>query len=577
MSDIDSVPTDQSSYLVADCGKSVTTVALFDAVDGMCRLVARAAAPTTVGAPWSNIIVGIQQAIKQISEVTGRILLSEHGELIMPARTTGAGVDHFGATISAAPALRTVIAGLLQDVSVASARHALHTIYADEIHTFSLADNLNEQERINALLEAKPELILLTGGTDGGDKGRLRELAETIEVGINLLNGSQKTHVVFAGNRAMREEVTKLLEKSAAFQVADNVRPTLETEQLATTIDILGDLYQSLKIENLPGVDDVHAWSPYPLLPTARAFSGIIDYFAALYEGNVVGLDLGSDSLSYAISGPQQQRLLVRTDLGVGAPLPNLLDEVEPGEIVEWMPVEITSSQVYSFIQDKALHPYTVPMTEKELYLEQTLARLLLRTVHNEALVSWHWPALPPLKMLLVRGTTLVNAPRPGQTVLTVLDALQPTGIFSVAIDKYGVLPALGWLALHEPLATVQALEGGALVDLGWVIAPAGQAEPDKLALKIVVDSERKGNLELDVTSGELEVLPLAPGEEAQLTLKPARNFDIGFGPGRGKKVTVYGGDVGLIIDARGRPLQLPQDETARRSLLRQWHWDMGG
>lgn len=565
------------SFLIADCGKSTTTVALFDSVDGVHRLIARASAPTTIKAPWSNIMAGIQEAIRQISHITGRALLSEEGRLIMPARATGAGIDHFGATISAAPPLKTIVAGLLDDASVASARHALHTIYADEIHTFSLTDNLGEQGRINAILHARPELILLTGGTDGGDRGRLRNLTETVEVGASLLNDDRKTHVLFAGNREMREEVKSILDGSSTLLVADNVRPTLETEQLADVMAIVGDLYQSLKIDALPGIDKVKELSQHSLLPTARAFAGIIDYFAALYGNNVLGLDLGGDSATFVASGPHQQRLLVRSDLGMGEKLPNLLNIREPGEIIKWSPVEVTSASLYSFVQEKALHPSTIPMVEQELYLEQTLARSLLGAIRDQALVSWQWSALPRFELLLVRGNTLVNAPRPGQTVLMVLDALQPTGIFSMAIDKHGVLPALGWLALHDPLAAVQTLEGGALIDLGWVVAPDGRADAGEPAVQVAVESEREGRLEIVVEAGELEVLPLAPGEEAQLTLEPSRHFDVGFGLGRSKKVTVYGGAVGLIIDARGRPLQLPADETVRRDLLRQWYWDMGG
>lgn len=565
------------SYLIADCGKLTTTVALFDTVDGMHRLIARASAPTTINAPWSDILVGIQEAIRQISQITGRTLLNDQGRLIMPARATGAGIDHFGATISAAPPLKTIVAGLLDDASVASARHALHTIYADEIHTFSLTDDLGEQGRINTILHARPELILLTGGTDGGDRGRLRTLTETVEVGASLLNDARKIHVLFAGNREMREDVRTILNGSSTLRVADNVRPTLETEQLADTMAMVGDLYQSLKIDALPGIADVKEWTRHPLIPTARAFAGIIDYFAALYGNNVLGLDLGGNSVTFVASGPAEQRLLVRSDLGMGEKLPNLLNTMEPGEIINWSPVELTSAGLYTFIQEKALHPHTIPMVEEELYLEQTLARALLRVIRDQALASWQWSTLPSFELLVIRGNMLVNAPRPGQAVLMVLDALQPAGIFSMALDRHGVLPALGWLALHDPLATVQILEGGALIDLGWVVAASGRAEAGQPAVQVTVESERESRLEIVVESGELEVLPLAPGEEAELTLEPSRHFDIGFGPGRGKKVTVYGGAVGLVIDARGRPLQLPAEDTIRHNLLQQWYWDMGG
>jgi hypothetical protein len=71
--------------------------------------------------------------------------------------------------------------------------------------------------------------------------------------------------------------------------------------------------------------------------------------------------------------------------------------------------------------------------------------------------------------------------------------------------------------------------------------------------------------------------LPLAPGRSAELTVQPGRRFDIGLGPGKRQKMKVYGGTVGVVIDARGRPIQLPKEEAARRSLVRQWLWELGG
>jgi hypothetical protein len=161
--------------------------------------------------------------------------------------------------------------------------------------------------------------------------------------------------------------------------------------------------------------------------------------------------------------------------------------------------------------------------------------------------------------------------------VLMVLDALQPKGIFALAVDRHGILPALGLLSPHNPRLVVQSLEGGVLDDLGWVIAPVGRARPGQVALNVRMESEATGTLQIEVAYGTLEVLPLAPGHEAELKLRPTRRFDVGFGPGKGRKIRVHGGDVGLVIDARGRPLQLPDDETERRNLARQWLWDLGG
>ncbi len=574
-------PAEGKSFLIADCGATTTSAALFDVAAGAYRLIACASVPTTAHAPWSDVVTGVQEAVRQISEITGRTLLSEDGDLIRPRQKTGAGADHFGATLSAPPPLRVLIAGLLEDVSVASARRALQSIYAEEVDVFSLSDNRGEQARVNVILEERPEVILLAGGIDGGDAHRLMKLAETVELGLSLLDGSARPEVIFAGNRAAREQVTGLLANSARIHVADNVRPALEVEQIDDVKRLLGHLYDELKTTAVPGMDEVALWSTYPLVPTARAFASMIDYFAALYEGPVLGLDLGSDSVTFAAAREGRSRLAVRSDLGMGRPLATLFQTVDPAGVAAWTPEPLSPASLADYVQNKALHPYTLPMTEEELYLEQALARQTARQAVVDAGRSWGWGqdnvTLPLFDLLILRGGVLAGSPRPGQALLMALDALQPVGLFAVALDKYGVLPALGLLAAYEPLATVQVLEGGALVDLGWVVAADGPAEPGQSAVRVVVEGEKQGRLEIDVLSGEIEVLPLAPGESAELTLRPSRGVDVGFGRGRSKKVTVHGGSVGLVVDARGRPLKLPEDDEERGRRLRQWQWAMGG
>ncbi len=218
-------------------------------------------------------------------------------------------------------------------------------------------------------------------------------------------------------------------------------------------------------------------------------------------------------------------------------------------------------------------------MVEKELHLEQAAARELLRVGMERSAADWQWTnhKISPYKMLLVRGALFAGAPRAGQIMLTLLDALQPTGIFSIALDQYGILPGLGTLAAEEPSAVVQVLETEVLANVGWVIAPAGKGQIGKIALHITIEIDG-GEITDPVEYGSLENIPIAPGKEAKVTIEPTGNFDIGLGPGKGTTVTVYGGTVGgLVVDLRGRPLALPDDEADRRSLVRKWLWDLGG
>ncbi|MCB9434429.1 MAG: hypothetical protein H6668_20870 [Ardenticatenaceae bacterium] len=54
-------------------------------------------------------------------------------------------------------------------------------------------------------------------------------------------------------------------------------------------------------------------------------------------------------------------------------------------------------------------------------------------------------------------------------------------------------------------------------------------------------------------------------GRRAELVLKP-KGIDVGFGGARQQKVTVFGGSLGLIVDARKRPLTLPNDDDHERT-----------
>jgi len=576
-------PETPDSYLIADVGRLNTTVVLLDVVGASYRLIARATAPTTAVAPWSDVVTGVVQAIRQITRITGRQLLDEHRRLIQPAQQHGAGVDHFGVVVSAGLPLRALLAGLYEDVSLRSARKALGTIYYEEAATLSLSGMRDEAAQVAAVVEAQPDVAFITGGTDGGAAARLAQLMEAVNLGLRAgAAGQQRPHVVYAGNADLQETARQLFGDKVNLYVADNVRPTLDREQLDDAARIAAELYMELKVQELPGIQEILKWSSFPAQATARAFARTSQYFATLKNQPVLGVDLGSATVSFVLAEPAGAQISVQSGLGMGRPMRNLLDEVTPAVVNQWVPAEIGPEETADFILNKSIHPQTIPMTEEELHLEQAAAREILRCALAKTAKTWGWPengsqpAPPPFGLLLARGGLLANAPRPGQALLVLLDALQPAGLFSVAVDQYGVLPALGLLASYAPEAVVQILTTGVLSDLGWVIAPSGKGQPGKTAVKVFIEST---GMEGEVEFGKIEIFPIPPGELVEVTVQPAGKLDIGFGPGQGRqKLKIYGGTVGgLVVDARGRPLVLPDDAAERRSLMRKWLWDMGG
>jgi hypothetical protein len=160
---------------------------------------------------------------------------------------------------------------------------------------------------------------------------------------------------------------------------------------------------------------------------------------------------------------------------------------------------------------------------------------------------------------------------------LILLDALQPIGVSNLALDVTSMSAPLGVTATIEPLAAAQVVERDGFLSLGTVVAPVGTAREGEIALQLKITYEDGRALEMEVPYGSLEVLPLSAGHKATLELRPTRKFDIGLGAkGKGATTELEGGAVGVIIDARGRPLTLPATRGEQQAKTQEWLWGVG-
>jgi hypothetical protein len=180
---------------------------------------------------------------------------------------------------------------------------------------------------------------------------------------------------------------------------------------------------------------------------------------------------------------------------------------------------------------------------------------------------------LPWFEPVIASGSVLTNAPSRAQSLLMLLDGLELTGITTVVLDQFNLIPALGAASELNPLMTVQVIDSGALVNLATVIAPISSARPGTPVLRLRMTYESGEEKKLEIEQGSLEKISLHPGEEVKLSLQPLNRVDIGMGrPGLGGGLTLKkAGELGIVIDARGRPLQLPADASRRHELFKQW------
>jgi hypothetical protein len=145
---------------------------------------------------------------------------------------------------------------------------------------------------------------------------------------------------------------------------------------------------------------------------------------------------------------------------------------------------------------------------------------------------------------------------------LLLLDAIQPWGVTEIYVDVSSMMPHTGMLLDSNREAALQILSKACLRKLGTCVAAKGKAEEGVEALTVSMSTSEGVSMEETIAFGELKTLPLGADESARIEVSPTRRFDVGVGRGRRLEATVTGGENGVIIDARGRPIVIPAKET---------------
>lgn len=580
------------SILMVDCGTVMTRATLLDRVEGVYRIISWGEAPTTRGEPWRNVADGVRHAVEQISGVTGRHFFGAGGDLITPQVSSNRGVDAFASTISASDPLELTLGGLTAEWSIASARRAAAGTYTQI--TSSLNDStglpLTGEACVRAIRDAAPDVVFIAGGIEGGaDKPVLGTVRETV-LACSTMDRDERPVLLYAGNYRLRRQVVGIVGNEAELRVVENVRPSLAEEDIADAQQELESLFVERRMNHLSGMSTIDSWSSVPPAPTAQAFGRLIQYLWHLGapDRGVIGIDVGGANTAIAAVFDDELHLTVHAGLGSsfgGARLMQPVGERNPEAVVRWVPEPLSRREARGLLINKEAYPASVPQVPRDLWVEQALAREAISETLAIARPGWRPGAaqvcrdlLPLCDTIVIAGGILARAPRAGQVVLIVLDSLQPIGITTLVLDRYGLAHALGNVARVKPLAAVEALDAGSLTNLGTVIAPIGEAEDGKAILEMDVTYENRSRLHVDVHQGDLEILPLPVGEEAILEIYPRPNIDAGLGgEGQGGKRRVSGGVAGLIIDARGRPLRPSRYPEKRREQMQQWLWAAGG
>ena len=621
--------SDIRRIVATDCGSTTTKAILIEksATTGEYRLVARGEAPTTVEKPFEDVTLGVTNSITELEEISETIVpagfnpgrrklirdgkvwrkLKEGKEDLTGVQAEMDGADLYVSTSSAGGGLQMMVAGVVKEMSAESAERAALGAGAILMDTLAVNDGRKDYQRVERLRQLRPDIILMSGGTDGGNRAQILEMAEVIRrADPKPRFGDMQLPVIYAGNREAREAVGSVLGKSIQLQVVDNLRPTLDSENLGPAREEIHEMFLQHVMQQAPGYSKLLEWTSEEVMATPNAVGKLLKEYAENEKINVLGVDIGGAttdvfSVFLAANGERIYNRTVSANLGMSYSICNVLKEAGVENIARWLPFEIDPAEVRNRLRNKMIRPTTIPQTYEDLLIEHAVSREALRLAfeHHKSLArdlvgsaqqrdvgqifdqksaGASLVNMMNLDMIIGSGGVLSHAPKRAQSALMMMDAYQPEGITMLTVDSIFMMPHLGVLSEHLYDAAREVFERDCIVKCGTCIAPIGTGKEGEACVRV-----HGSGIDVSVPYGEMVVIPYDEAQAEQLTVEPAKTFDVGAG--KGKSVTIkrfetsrggrdhttnlIGGAVGLIIDCRGRPNSFNLNTPGRIERLR--------
>jgi uncharacterized protein (TIGR01319 family) len=251
-----------SVCLLVDFGSTYTKVLAVDLAAE--TILGRAQSPTTIE---TDVTVGLEKALTELVGTSGVDL---------------SGVRHKYASSSAAGGLKMVAIGLVPELTLEAARRACLGAGAKLVSGYGFEI---DAEIVGAIEAARCDIILLCGGTDGGDKKTIIHNARM------LAHSAVDCPILVAGNRVAGDTVREVLERHGkrVFR-ASNVLPRLDAVEVEPAQELIREIFIS-HITRAKGLDKAAGFIGGPIIPTPKA---TLQAAALLADGVGGGPGVGS-------------------------------------------------------------------------------------------------------------------------------------------------------------------------------------------------------------------------------------------------------------------------------------------
>ncbi|MDB5857190.1 MAG: hypothetical protein JWQ76_879 [Ramlibacter sp.] len=277
--------------VLIDFGSTFTKVTAIDCASA--AVIGRAQSPTTIR---DDVGIGLELALQALVAQTGRPDLRNARRL---------------ASSSAAGGLRMVVCGLVPRLTSEAARRAALGAGAKIIGTYSYRLTKSDVKKIEA---SAPDIVLLSGGTDGGEGSVILANAEA------LAASGLRCPFVLAANRSVNEDAAEMLrEAGREVHTASNVMPEFGRLEVDSARKAIREVFIQ-RIVHAKGLDAVQATFDAPVMPTPMAVLLGAELLARGHQdeqgfGDLLLVDVGgatTDVNSVAKGDPTDASLVLR-------------------------------------------------------------------------------------------------------------------------------------------------------------------------------------------------------------------------------------------------------------------------
>lgn len=396
--------------------------------------------------------------------------------------------------------------------------------YADVVATLTTTDGSSFTDRAAILREALPAVVLIVAGKV--DVERTLDLVEALRFACG--DGATRPILLVAADEATRARVIA----SAAPLSCEAVPSPAERQGREAIVARLRALRRETS----------------EVVLRDEAIEAAARSLAAASRRSTLLVDVTGASTSLALALPDGALIAAHGHIGIGPGADRVVARAGLDRVRRWMPRPIDAPALLERVFNRARWPDAVAPNALALLLEMSLAReALAQLLHEAARAGFDVAAMRAAQTVVATGE-LARLPRAAQTALVVIDALGSSATQLISRERPDALVVAGAIASRAAMDVTAAIEDLALVIAGW---------PKRTHTVTVVDDN--GSAVERVVRGAFFLMPTSGPSTVTVSGSSARHASGALA-------------LGVIADARGRPLDLPPRDAERVPTIARWY-----